>query len=319
MKRKSGVSFTETMIALAIVGVAITLVVNVFQGFTDQKTVNEAQHYLKDFGLGMSRAMSNPLTCAATFRTHLLATDLKSRPEIDSIVDNAGTEIFKVGSKYLGDKIEITGIQVFDYFPPAVGTNSAGFTMRFKLKGLESTKLEREITIEYRGNLNVRTVAPLDRPSSPVTCSAGLLSGFIVRVGDTMTGPLFINLPAAAPAPAGLEVNNGFVQTNHYFIDSDAKFKTKITEIQNPVALLQNFQAYHFSWKKSGREDWGFIAQEVEVHHPEMVTHGSRAEHLGVKYSSVIPLQIEALKEIRKSQRAQAHRIQELKERIQAQ
>jgi hypothetical protein len=68
-----------------------------------------------------------------------------------------------------------------------------------------------------------------------------------------------------------------------------------------------------FTWNdkagdhKAGKEDLGVIAQEVQKELPFLVTENGEG-HLSVKYQSLIPLMLEAIKEL-------ANKVEELEKK----
>jgi hypothetical protein len=80
---------------------------------------------------------------------------------------------------------------------------------------------------------------------------------------------------------------------------SDQRLKEKIAAIKEPLALLKQLRGVSFRWKserQKGEADFGVIAQEVQKVLPELVHEGGG--HLGVAYSSLIPILIESVKEL---------------------
>ena len=84
---------------------------------------------------------------------------------------------------------------------------------------------------------------------------------------------------------------------------SDIALKTDLQKMENAVEVCRNLNGYMFKWKtddqKNGQTDLGVIAQEVEAELPYLVSingNGNKA----VKYQSLIPLLIEAVKELDK-------------------
>ncbi len=97
---------------------------------------------------------------------------------------------------------------------------------------------------------------------------------------------------------------------------SDARYKTNIQTIQNPLQKVLQLQGktYKFDtekWKDKGfpaGTQYGVIAQEVEKIVPEVVTTNAEG-YKGVNYDALVPLLIEAIK-------AQQAQIDELKKQI---
>lgn len=84
------------------------------------------------------------------------------------------------------------------------------------------------------------------------------------------------------------------------FSTSDISLKENIKPISNALIKLKKLNGVHFKWKDGtvyNGEDYGVIAQEVEHIMPEIVitrANGKKA----VRYEKLIPLIIEAIKEI---------------------
>lgn len=81
---------------------------------------------------------------------------------------------------------------------------------------------------------------------------------------------------------------------------SDRRLKTDIRPIEHPLDKVLHLAGVNFKWKKSGQEDIGFIAQDVESVLPEVVKNG-KDDDLGeiktVRYGNITALLIEAVKE----------------------
>ncbi len=77
---------------------------------------------------------------------------------------------------------------------------------------------------------------------------------------------------------------------------SDAKFKENIEPLNNALDTINALEGIRFTWKDSGRESIGFVAQDIEQVVPQLVhtgTDGSKA----VEYSKLVAVLVEALKE----------------------
>ena len=82
---------------------------------------------------------------------------------------------------------------------------------------------------------------------------------------------------------------------------SDQKLKIDLNKMSNALEVVENINGYMFEWKtddeKNGLTDLGVIAQEVEKELPFLVSTNGNG-NLAVKYQSLIPLLIEAVKEL---------------------
>ena len=104
------------------------------------------------------------------------------------------------------------------------------------------------------------------------------------------------------------------------FASSDRRLKENIKNISSPLAKLSKLNGVEFDWKKLTEEerlsvhsneghDYGVIAQEVEKVFPELVDTRKKTGYKAVKYEKLVPVLIEAIKELKQE-------IDELKTKI---
>ena len=93
-------------------------------------------------------------------------------------------------------------------------------------------------------------------------------------------------------------ISAGDVEANY---SSDKKLKSDLQQMDNALEVVRKINGYMFKWKtddeKNGKQDLGVIAQEVQKELPFLVTKNGNG-NLAVKYQSLIPLLIEAIKEL---------------------
>jgi hypothetical protein len=80
---------------------------------------------------------------------------------------------------------------------------------------------------------------------------------------------------------------------------SDKRLKQDIAPIDAPLDLIKQIRGVSFRWndeRRKGEADFGVIAQELEPLLPQLVHRGENS--LGVSYISLIPILIEAVKEL---------------------
>ena len=87
------------------------------------------------------------------------------------------------------------------------------------------------------------------------------------------------------------------------FSSSDARLKDNLTKIDNSLEKINKLGGYSFTWNDKQDaykgDDYGVVAQEVEALFPEMVTTRDNG-YKAVKYEKLIPVLIEAVKELSK-------------------
>ena len=92
------------------------------------------------------------------------------------------------------------------------------------------------------------------------------------------------------------------------FHTSDARLKNNVEKIKDPIAKIMGISGYTFNWKEEDVDEWdyigsnmkdtGILAQEVEqLGLPDVVKTRSNGVK-AVRYQKLIPLLIEAIKEL---------------------
>ena len=87
-----------------------------------------------------------------------------------------------------------------------------------------------------------------------------------------------------------------------YGSPSDISLKENIKPIKNPLGKIKKLKGVTFDWKQSNsildiKEDYGFIAQDVQKIIPELVRKNEN-ELLSMRHQGIIPILVEAIKEL---------------------
>ena len=122
--------------------------------------------------------------------------------------------------------------------------------------------------------------------------NANYPTAFVLRSGDTMTGSLNVQ---------GSIVASGDITA--FGAVSDERLKTNVLTIGNALARVLAIDGVTFAWndaaaaiEKTGA-DVGVLAQQVESVFPEVVVTRDNG-YKAVQYEKIIPLLIEAIKEL---------------------
>lgn len=91
----------------------------------------------------------------------------------------------------------------------------------------------------------------------------------------------------------------GDVQAANFNTTSDIALKENLNIIDSPLAKIEQLNGYTFNWKENKKEAIGIVAQEVEKVFPELVVTGTDGVKR-VNYDSLIPVMLEAIKELAK-------------------
>ena len=88
---------------------------------------------------------------------------------------------------------------------------------------------------------------------------------------------------------------SGNLSAAEYTATSDINLKENIKQVESASELVSKLEGVHFSWKETGKETIGVIAQQIEEHLPQLVQTGDT--HKTVNYNGLIGVLIEAVKE----------------------
>ena len=125
---------------------------------------------------------------------------------------------------------------------------------------------------------------PVANGGTGVTASTGTGS-VVLSASPTFTG----TVGAAAITATGDIAAANFNST------SDINLKENIKQVESASELVSKLEGVHFSWKETGKETIGVIAQQIEEHLPQLVQTGDT--HKTVNYNGLIGVLIEAVKE----------------------
>ena len=199
-------------------------------------------------------------------------------------------------------------------------------------------------TLDVNGTAAIRSTAYMyNNPLYAYESSTGKYLGFstvggVGRLGMTDTSSLAlqtaggsVGIGTASPSYT-LHVNGSVAGTSAYNNLSDRRLKKNIVPIAGALAIIEQLQGVRFDWRKPDERtvgkhlnlpvndpQVGFIAQEVQKVLPQAVTVADSGDHLmSTQESKVVPVLVEAVKQLATLNKAQAVRIQKLEERLSA-
>jgi len=125
-------------------------------------------------------------------------------------------------------------------------------------------------------------------------------SGLYVRFNLSVDGQVRVGTVSGSGVAVYRNAGTGILSVT----SSDERLKQNITPIQNSLDIITNLRGVYFNWKdnedfNSGDEtrQIGMIAQEVEEFLPEAVTLNGNKDYKTIRYSEMIGLLIEGIKE----------------------
>lgn len=128
------------------------------------------------------------------------------------------------------------------------------------------------------------------------------VDGIFTINGDTPSTSVSTGTVIISGSSAGLGVE-GDIYCNTVFSTSDVNMKKNISRISNPLDKLLKIEGYTYDWKNEklnqpGKKNWGVLAQQLETIGLADMVSGDKENQMAVNYLSLIPLLIEAVKEM---------------------
>ena len=116
---------------------------------------------------------------------------------------------------------------------------------------------------------------------------------------------------------------SGYV-TGSWTVISDRKVKKDVTQIGNAIDLVKQLNGVSYNYNQEAMPDmvlpkgrvYGFIAQDVQKVIPEVTTDLPESGLVGIKYTEIIPLLTEAIKEQQGTIETQNEKITALEDRL---
>ena len=163
------------------------------------------------------------------------------------------------------------------YYPSSsqVPVNSGSVEISL-IKGLQNAGVNKRLTV-FSG-------------SSAVSSSQGLIldtnNNLGVGVNESSDLPLSYKLMVSGSIKASGTVVQG----------SDIRQKEDIRPIDNALSRIDSIDGVYFTYKDSKEKSIGVVAQDIQKVLPEVVSEDNNG-YLGVNYSAIVPVLVEAVRE----------------------
>ena len=189
------------------------------------------------------------------------------------------------------------------------GLGSNFLSMNIGSKSFEFLSTTKRVAgFDFHGNLGIGMYFPstsLDVSGSAVFRSPG---GVYINPGgtlainksfgkDTTNSELDVsgNILANNIFCSGQGTFNGSVTAASYLTSSDSNYKTNIKTYNGKEHAWSSLRGVSFTWKESGENDFGFIAQELLQVVPESVSANSNGRYY-IEPTKLMPLLVETIK-----------------------
>ena len=181
------------------------------------------------------------------------------------------------GSFYYSSSLSANGQNLSLHYTGSteVPINSGSHTISL-IKGLNNAGADLRVAL-FSGSSNIET-----------------RSGFICD----RTGSVGIKIDeTTAPLSYALDVSGSIRATGTVLQSSDERLKENIYPIDNSLDRINAIDGVYFNWKDKEERNAGVIAQQVQKVLPEVVSEDKNG-YLNVDYGGIVPLLLEAIKEL---------------------
>ena len=155
-------------------------------------------------------------------------------------------------------------------------------------------------------NLGTPSAVVLTNASGTASNLTANIANYITISDDTATNatryPIFANgisgtiLEQVSSTKFTFNPSTGLLTSTDYNSSSDERLKKNIKTVRNAVEKISALRGVTFDWKEGNAKGIGLIAQEVKNVIPEVVTTDENG-YLGIKYTNIIGILVEAIKD----------------------
>jgi hypothetical protein len=178
------------------------------------------------------------------------------------------------------------------------------------LEGASPLKIGGEVSFGGQLNFGDNAEAKISFQSSPT--DALVISGSNANGGVTISGSAVNigtyvgigvgegNATHALTLPDNSDTS-GQVKANAFVSYSSIRFKENVKPLVSAVETISKLKGVSYSWKDTGKKDFGFIAEEVGKILPEIVEWSADPQYANtMDYTRIISFLVEAVKEQQK-------------------
>ena len=138
-------------------------------------------------------------------------------------------------------------------------------------------------------SMYITTIYPYNT-GRPITVAGTMTVNGQLEVGATQGGGNVLQVDGDA-------LIEGSITASSFINTSDRRFKKDISPISNALSTICAIQGVNYTLNGSSTRSLGFIAQDLLAVIPQVV-NSSDSARLGVDYAQIIPLLLEAIKEL---------------------
>lgn len=113
-------------------------------------------------------------------------------------------------------------------------------------------------------------------------------------------GNLGVNMSGSSPSHGvtlpDTSTSTGQVKANSFVTYSSIRFKKDVQKLDNAMDIINQLEGVSYKWKDTGKQDYGFIAEEVGRVLPDIVEWEDENNATSMDYMRIISFLVEAVK-----------------------
>ena len=198
------------------------------------------------------------------------------------------------------DNAEVAGASIYH---GREGVNSEGY-LAFATKADGDTSdnyLYERMRITKEGHVGIGQ----ENPTASTINSDLQSNSRVLAVGIVTCKEIYGSIAGDSSLTGNVTIDGALTVTGDitaFYSSSDIKLKDNITPIENPLAKVISISGNTFNWNEhsefEGQGDTGVVAQEIESLGLPGIVKEQVSGHKSVQYHKLVPLLIEAIKEL---------------------
>ena len=283
---------------------------------TTESTSKDTGSLVISGGVGIAKTVRLPDNAAITFGSEDGTGDLQIfHNGSQSVIQDVNSHPLQIK----GNEVQIFNGDGLRFQTTGVGASCIGIMSATSFRGDGSglTNVSGQLLKDGGGTTRLEANTSGIDITGITTATSGKFGNVSLNTGtiETTTGNLILNAPTSQQVKitinstdvATFKLNNSGTPVLECagdvvaFSGSDIDLKDNITPIENALDMISSLSGNTFSWKSDGNKlDTGIIAQEVEALGLPGITKRRKDGTMGVRYDRLIPVLIEAIKELTK-------------------
>lgn len=305
LKSQRGFSLVEVLIASALMGAVALGIAKLTKDQSKSAKTIESRFEVTAIVSEITQLLSNKESCKATLRGNNANNtpagtiiSIVERPAVPPDVVRFVANGANTGPIYGNGAFRITSLRLSTANDGTnlginPGTNE-GITNLYVTFFFGQDKTYSATTLSKKIRIQVKTFSAVDFRIDECVAVGGVMDDYVNVIGDEMTG----NLVMLGNAEIDLQ--------------SDRRLKHDIKKIRSSLSKVRKLNPVTFKWNQNNEFSYGFIAQDVEVQYPLLISE-SKDGFKKISYFQFTPLIVRSIQELDEENKMLKKELRQLK------